>query len=249
MDKHLTEQPGYPDLADAGHVLAPDDPALAELSLPPAEASTRWVLRREAGELVVGDAQNPRQRPLRIDFFSAEMRRRVSAGRQQPLAKACGLHKHPGAYIVDATAGLGRDAWCLASLGACMDWYERHPLIHALLRDALARATGETAARIRLRHDDGRSLEAATADAIFLDPMFPDSGRRAAPALEMQIMQSLVGPDADAQQLWQRAMDSGARRVVLKRPPRGAKVRLAKPDLSFGGGRVVYDVYLRPPAR
>ena len=230
---------------ELGHQLAPDDPALAGLNLPPAQSNSRWILQRDHGQLLLSDRQNPRQRPLCVEFASAQMRSRIASGRQQPLARACGLHKHPGAFIVDATAGLGRDGWCLASLGARMRWYERHPLMYALLRDALANNQSQTAARIDLQHDDGRQLDGADADAIFLDPMFPATGRRAAPALEMQIMQSVIGPDQDAQQLWQRAMDSGARRVVLKRPPRGAKVRVAKPDLSFGGGRVVYDVYLR----
>lgn len=243
-----TSDPGAAVMPGFGHQLSADDPALNGLNLPAAETPTRWVLKRDGAMLVVVDTLNPRQRGLQVDFSSAEMRRRIAAGRQQPLAKACGLHKHPGARIVDATAGLGRDGWCLASLGAQMRWYERHPVIFAMLRDALSYASPDTASRVELLHDDGLQLNAGDADAIFLDPMFPDTGRRAAPALEMQIMQLLVGPDLDAERLWQRAMDSGARRVVLKRPPRGAKVRVAKPDLSFGGGRVVYDVYLRPTA-
>ena len=42
--------------------------------------------------------------------------------------------------MVDATAGLGRDAFVLASLGCTVTMLERHPVVAALLADGLARA-------------------------------------------------------------------------------------------------------------
>ncbi len=230
-----------------GHELAPDDPALAGLELPLADASTRYILRRDLHRrLAVFNRDKPRQRPLQIDFHGAEMKRRIQAGRQQVFARACGLHKVGPLRVLDATAGLGRDAYCLAALGCEVLMYERDPLLYAMLRDALTQLPTDATANLRLQPQDSNQAAWPPCDVVYLDPMFPDQGRRAAPGLEMQYLHQLLGPDKDAIQLWQKAMRCGARRVVLKRPPRGARVRLGKPDCSFGGARVVYDVYLPP---
>ncbi len=230
-----------------GHQLADTDPAITRQAIPAATATTRFIVERAAsGALRVRDAHAPRQRALQIDFNSAEMKRRIAAGRKQPLARACGLHKRPNLHIIDATAGLGRDGLCLAALGARVTLCERHPLLFALLEDALLRLPAELAARVELLQRDACSFTWPEADVIFLDPMFPSVGKRASPGLELQYLQQLVGPDDDAQQLWEHAMAGPARRVVLKRPPRGARVRLHKPDFSYGGGRAVYEVYVRP---
>ena len=42
--------------------------------------------------------------------------------------------------VVDATAGLGRDAFALAAVGASVTLIERDPVLAALLDDAIARA-------------------------------------------------------------------------------------------------------------
>lgn len=232
--------------ADYGHELSADDPALVNLAMIPAGAEHRWLLQRDnSGQLQVLDQHKPRQRPLRIELGSSEMQRRIAGGRQQPLARACGLHKADNVVIHDLTAGLCRDAWCLAALGAHVTAWERHPLLFALIRDALAKANSPVVQRMDAAHRDGRTAAVLPNTVVYLDPMFPVTGKRAAPGLEMQILQALVGADEDATALWQTAMNSAASRVVLKRPPRGAKVQLGQPDASFGGGRAVYDVYLQ----
>ncbi|TMP13498.1 class I SAM-dependent methyltransferase, partial [Pseudoalteromonas ruthenica] len=42
--------------------------------------------------------------------------------------------------VLDATAGLGRDGFVLASLGCKVILHERHPVVAALLYDGLKRA-------------------------------------------------------------------------------------------------------------
>ena len=228
-----------------GHLLETDDPALIDLRIPRANDETRWLLQRaDNAQLQVIDRQQRKQRPLCIELGSNEIQRRIAAGRQQPLAKACGLHKGGQPLIHDLTGGLCRDAWCLASLGARMNVWERHPILFCLIRDALAKANTPVVEHITVHYGEGQQGCSNHAEVLFLDPMFPQTGKRAAPALEMQILQDLVGPDADGEALLHAALSCGAPRVVLKRPPRGAKVRLGKPDMSFGGGRAVYDVYL-----
>ena len=55
--------------------------------------------------------------------------------------------------VLDATAGLGEDAWLLAAAGCLVTAVERQPIVHALLTDALRRAAEvqpQIAARLHL---------------------------------------------------------------------------------------------------
>lgn len=228
-----------------GHALPSQDPLTALAWLPSADADTRFVLARDMrGRLSLSDRSQPKASPLQVDFGDGELTRRIRAGRQQALARACGLSARGKLRILDATAGLGRDAFCLAALGAQVTMFERNPLLHLMLEEALARLPAALSANISLMPDDSIEAVWPAVDTIYLDPMFPSTGKRAAPGLEMQYLQALIGPDQDAEDLWQKALQADAQRVVLKRPPRGANVRLGRPDASFGGTRVSYDVYL-----
>lgn len=226
--------------------LAPDDPARDQLSDATVDSAAPLRLQRDAqSRLVLADARMPRQSPLLVNFDSVEMHRRIAAGRRQPLARACGLHRRRDLRIIDATAGLGRDAITLAALGARLELRERHPIMRALLADALGRLPQELAGRVQLRAGDSRKLGFSDCDVIYLDPMFPSANRKAAPALAMQILHRLVGADEDFPELWAAARVAAPPRLVLKRPPRGAAVRIDAPDARYGGGRAVYEVYFR----
>lgn len=76
-----------------------------------------------------------------IDYNNGKAghRRRFGGGKQQLISKACGLHKRSGLKIIDATAGLGYDAFVLASLGANVTMLERNTILQQLLIDALSR--------------------------------------------------------------------------------------------------------------
>jgi 16S rRNA (guanine1516-N2)-methyltransferase len=81
--------------------------------------------------------------PVRCDFAggAAKHRRLFGGGKGQDIAKAVGLnHKGFKPKVLDLTAGLGRDSFVLASLGASLLMLERHPIVFALLEDGLARA-------------------------------------------------------------------------------------------------------------
>ncbi len=56
------------------------------------------------------------------------------------MGKAVGVGKRDGLSVLDATAGLGRDAFVLADLGCKVQLCERNALIHTLLADGLTRA-------------------------------------------------------------------------------------------------------------
>ncbi len=190
--------------------------------------------------------------PLVLDWTSTEIRRRVAAGRRQLLPRALGLHKKPGLRIVDATAGLGRDGFTLAALGAEVTLIERQPLVAALLRDALRRAldapsTHQAAQRIRIVEADAQawlSRPDQPIDAIHLDPMYPDDGKTALPQKAMQMLRALGGGDTDAQMLLAAALASAARRVAVKRAIGADWLGGVRPDLHLKGTQARYDIYL-----
>lgn len=186
------------------------------------------------------------------------MKRRIAGGRRQLLARAVGLNKAADQRVLDATAGLGRDAFTLAALGAHVVLVERQPLLLALLRDAHARALADpawsaVAGRMSIVEGDAASVLTGgdTWDVVHLDPMYPHRGKDALPQKEMQILRELCGADDDADRLLNPALAACRRRVVVKRPLHAPFLGGRAPDYQLGGTQARYDVYipLTPTAR
>src|SRR5579872_5186637 len=110
--------------------------------MPAAQAPSRearglsFALQENHGRLELRALHRPGYGAIHADWSSAEMKRRIAAGKRQVLARAVGLHKSPELQVLDANAGLGRDGYTLAALGARVTMAERNPSICALLRDA-----------------------------------------------------------------------------------------------------------------
>lgn len=198
--------------------------------------------------------------PVTVDLRT--LTRRARGGRDL-LLRAVGRGED-GDLIVDATAGLGADAFHLAARGRRVHMLERQPLVAALLADALQRAAsgceGEdarrAAARLTLEAGDARrrlaSIDPAPA-VVVLDPMYPDAGKRGLPNKGMALFRTLVGDDADAAELLLVALRVARRRVVVKRPrraePLGRAGNAPAPSGSVLGTTTRYDLYApRPPA-
>ena len=166
--------------------------------------------------------------------------------------KAAGIKKGLSSKIVDATAGLGRDAFLLASAGAEIIMLERSAEVHALLSDALARAAAEfpelaeVVSRMTLVHGDARQLLPDLApDVVIVDPMHPPRRNTALVKQEMRLLSGLVGADEDSDQLMRVALACARERVVLKWPLRAAALLAApKPSHQFAGKTVRYEVFL-----
>ncbi|MEM6988361.1 MAG: class I SAM-dependent methyltransferase, partial [Pseudomonadota bacterium] len=166
---------------------------------------------------------------LQIDFVGGRMahRRRFGGGRGQTLARAVGLRGPGPLHVVDATAGVGTDAFVLASLGCDVTLIERLPEAAEALRSALAEATehAETAdiiARMALIEGDAIDLlqhwRQPLPDVVYLDPMYPRTKHKSANAKSMHRLQQLAGPDTDSEQLLAAALGVATKRVVVKRP-------------------------------
>lgn len=193
--------------------------------------------------------------PIRVDFLRGPTAHRARSGgsRKQPIATAIGLRRGCRA-VIDATAGLGQDAFLLAHLGCRVLAIERSPVLFALLRDGLSRAithgearVREIAERITLVKGDSRELltnvpSESQPDTVYLDPMYTPQRGRGQVNKAMRVCRALVGDDDDATELFDAARRVARRRIVVKRH-RHAPVLSPDPAHRHYGSTVRYDVY------
>lgn len=197
-------------------------------------------------------------RGLSVDFVGGAVghRLRFGGGRGQALPRAAGLTKGRTPKVVDATAGLGRDAFLLASLGAEVTMIERVPAVAALLEEGLARAKAagpayaEIVARMTLFMGDAREfLQKSMPEVVLVDPMHPPRGNSALVKQEMRQLRELVGDDPDALELMRAALAAATNRVVLKWPVHAPPLEgLPAPSHSIIGKSTRYDVFISHPA-
>ncbi|NRA25222.1 MAG: class I SAM-dependent methyltransferase, partial [Oleispira sp.] len=175
--------------------------------------------------------------PVFVDFVSGASahRRKYGGGKGQSIAKAVGISSYKPT-VLDATAGLGRDGFVLATLGCDVTLIERHPVVYLLLKSGLHCAQGEAEiADImeRMKLLQGNSIELladwfklgyAQPDIVYLDPMFPHSSASAEAKKEMKLFRSLVGADLDEDELWAQADTIARCRIVVKRPAKAPPV-------------------------
>ena len=238
----------------------------ARLGLPLLAPGTDPVTCRDFDALLISAADGlslqrtgPRAPgPVSVDFGSPAMRHRRGAGHNELLGKAVGVGKKACTMVLDATAGLGRDSFVLADLGCRVLMCEREPLIAALLRSGLdrARSSGDpwlqaVVARMDLHEGDAKDIPAESingVEVIYLDHMFTARDKRAAVKKEMALFQLLLeeqSEDAAIEDLLHWAMRQDVARVVVKRPPRGARLAGLSPSHEIAGKAVRYDVYVK----
>jgi len=191
---------------------------------------------------------------LRVDFVSGAVahRLRFGGGRGQPLAKAMGLRAGKTPMIVDATAGLGRDSFLLASLGAQVIMIERSEKMHSLLvrgMDRAAREGGnlrEIIGRMSLLKGDAKDLlPELSAEAILIDPMHPPRKTSALVKLELRQIREIVGTDDDAVDLMRLALENARNRVVLKWPAKADPIEgIRMCSHQIFGKTTRYDVFM-----
>lgn len=194
------------------------------------------IVGEHAGALELRLSSDIPGRGVSVDFSSF----RAVGLAHHPLVRAVGRDTHA---VIDATAGLGHDAWLLAARGLRVLAIERCEAVRTILADGLRRAShhpslADTASRITLVEGDSiavlrdctaRATAAGDARiAIFLDPMYPEFHRGSAlPPRDIRLVRAAAGDDADAPQLFAAAcavVDApGVQRplrVVVRRPTR-----------------------------
>ncbi len=167
-------------------------------------------------------------------------------------------------HVLDATGGWGGDALLMAMQGYRVRIFERNPLMAILLNDGFSRLS-------RFLRDDSSSRASTLqtwplivpqvqyansitsfqcldglVDCAYLDPMFPPKRKKSAAAnKQMQLLQWLLGEEADAVDLLDAVLACGVKRVAVKRPDYAAPLR-SPPTQQFSSKLVHYDVYLQP---
>lgn len=227
--------PGLP-----GVPVASDAAALA--------AGCDLVLGHREGALSLWHPGGP-ETPLFVDFAGGRTGYRVAADRvrHEKLVRAMGTLPENG-VVIDATAGLGRDAAVLAAAGWQVLLLERQPVLHAMLSDGLRRA-GALAQRMRLVNADSvdwLTSHPVAAQAVYLDPMFPEREKSAAVKKDLAWLQQLspIEETAGEALLLEAALTAAGKRVVVKRPLRAPLLPGRKPSHQLAGKTVRFDVYV-----
>lgn len=191
---------------------------------------------------------------LRVDFVKGAVahRLRFGGGRGQDIAKAMGLRAGKTPMIIDATGGLGRDSFLLASLGAQVIMIERSDKMHALLVEGMKRAEQEGGdfrdiiGRMTLLKGDAKDLlPELVGEAILIDPMHPPRKNSALVKQELRQVREIVGTDDDAVDLVRLALKHARNRVVLKWPAKADPIEGLKACThQIIGKSTRYDVFM-----
>ena len=154
--------------------------------------------------------------------------------------------------IVDATAGLGYDAFILASLGAKVTLIERSKKMYEILQNGINEATsfGGEIERIINRMDllfgDSKDILAKLSpEVVMIDTMYKDRKKTALVKNNMRLVREIVGPDSDYVELLKIALNCAKNRVVLKQPRYADPIKeIRKCSHQILGKTIRYDVFM-----
>jgi len=225
--------------------------------------SPEFVLLFDSHGIVLQQTGRKAPGPIRAEFAegAVDHRRKFGGGKGQMIAKAVGVKANVYPRVLDATAGLGKDAFVLATLGCKVQMLERSPCVYALLEDGLARARNvyedaelqQIIARMELLPVDSHDYlfqqlnscdkETMRPDVIYLDPMFPDRQKTADVKKEMAAFHQIVGKDEDADALLENALLLSNYRVVVKRPRKAPFLANKTPSYQLEGKSSRFDIY------
>ena len=182
--------------------------------------------------------------------FAETMMHRVTNGRLQHemLVKAASSEKE-GRKAIDATAGMGEDAFLLAAQGYEVTLYEQNPVVAALLKDAIRRAKKnqilkDIAGRMKVVEAD--SVECMSklldpVDVIYLDPMFPARQKSSLINKKLQLIQKREPPCSEETDLFDAALKVGPSRIIVKRPLKSEYLAGREPSYTLKGTAIRDD--------
>lgn len=227
-------------------------------------ATVIWV---KEGAVLLQQTGRKAPGPVSAEFASgaADHRRKFGGGKGQMIAKAVGVKAGVYPQVLDATAGLGQDAFVLASLGCRVQLLERNPVVASVLLNGLHRAR-EAAQGLTEQESDAALLDVLQRmhgqygsllqpldgfqlqpqyDVVYLDPMFPARQKSASVKKAMSVFHSLVGSDPDADALLPIALQVARYRVAVKRPRKAPFLNDQSPSYQLLGKSSRYDIYTK----
>lgn len=218
-------------------------------------ADKQAVLKCDETGLVLTDGELS----IRGDFSDMKKRIRQNNLSHELIVKAARI-KNPAATptAIDATAGMGQDAFLLAAAGFDVQLYEKDPVIAALLSDALSRAMKDpelapVIQRMHFHEEDSITAMRQTAlhpDVVLLDPMFPERQKSALVKKKFQLLHQLEAPCTDEGELLDAAIAARPQKIIIKRPLKGPYLAGRKPSWSLRGKAIRYDcIFISDPEK
>lgn len=178
-----------------------------------------------------------------VDFQSRALQFRSTAHlNAELLIKAVLGKKKQALKIIDVTAGFGKDSYLLALTGSEITAYESNPLMFALLKDGLHRTE---VTNISLHQKNSlAAMPSANCDVIYLDPMYPATKKSAKHNKHMMFLQTCVGQQkAMDEDLFNQALQSNTKKIVIKRPIKAKFVLNKQPTSQITGKTIRFDIY------
>lgn len=178
-----------------------------------------------------------------VDFQSKQLKFRSQAHLNAELVikAVLGKKKQPRT-IMDCTAGFGKDAYLMSLAGCQISAYESNPLMCALLKDGLNRAGIESITVYK--KDALQNIQKTNCEIIYIDPMYPATKKSAKNNKQMTFLQSFVGHQGQmAEDLFEQAKLSKAKKIVIKRPVKADYVCNKKPTSQIIGKAARFDIY------
>ncbi|VFP80419.1 class I SAM-dependent methyltransferase [Candidatus Erwinia haradaeae] len=216
--------------------------------------NTLMALVKKPFHLELQKRNEPLLGGILVNFSSRTQsyRRNFGGGVEEAISKAVGIKRDYYPSILDATAGLARDAFVLAACGCQVQMLERHPVIALLLEDGLRRGYADLEIgswlrkRLILLNFSNLSVFSTIhpkPDVVYIDPMYPKKKKSALVKKEMRILQHLVGLDEDADSLLKPALALAKDRVVVKRPHYAQSLAGMISDKSIKTKKHRFDIY------
>ena len=168
------------------------------------------------------------------------IKKRFSSGNL--LIKALGKKTN---VVADLSAGMGVDAFTIASTGRKVDCIERCPPVAMLLYDGISRCRPELSDLMRLFFCDSHSWLCrfpGELDAIYIDTMFSHKKRSVKSSKQMQILRELAGEDRDAHTLINCALSQNVTRVIVKKSANAEAPETAT-IAQYRGKSIRFDVF------
>ena len=219
-------------------------------AVPTAATLVLWV---EQTHLAMSLPEKAQFKPLYLDFAEGKQAYRLAHVNQELLVKVCrvkGLDRP--VRIIDATAGLGRDALLLAASGAFVTLVEQSPILGCLLEDLLVRLR-ESAWAFRLAFHPVNAIDYLQTlnvehwpEVIYLDPMFDHvASKTALVKKDLQMLQAVAAPPSliEQERLLSVARQRALVKVVVKRARLAEPLAGIKPDYQMLGTHARFDVY------
>ncbi|MBL7004328.1 MAG: class I SAM-dependent methyltransferase [Gammaproteobacteria bacterium] len=187
---------------------------------------------------------SPQQLSFQHSFNNNNFERRAQA-QNQHLLKAFKDKKKPIRHILDATAGWCRDSFILANNNFQVTATEQSALLYFLVQFSLNNYLKTNSLNLELQHSnafDLLTLSKTSFQAIYLDPMFPNSHNQAKNKKEIQVLQH-VTKNIEIETLFELALKKATQRVVVKRPLQSDYLAQLKPHFQYKGKTIRFDIY------